>query len=42
MMMKAVPKPAEKYDLALRSIMSAGETVGEAVCAWARRRWASR
>ena len=36
MMMKAVPKPAEKYDLALRSIMSAGETVGEAVCGWAR------
>jgi acetyl-CoA synthetase len=36
MMMKAVPKPAEKYDLALRSIMSAGETVGEAVCAWTR------
>ncbi len=36
MMMKAVPQPAEKYDLALRSIMSAGETVGEAVCGWAR------
>ncbi len=36
MMMKAVPKPAEKYDLALRSIMSAGETVGEAVCGWAQ------
>jgi acetyl-CoA synthetase len=33
MMMKAVPRPQEKYDLALRSIMSAGETVGEAVCA---------
>ena len=36
MMMKAVPKPAEKYELALRSIMSAGETVGEAVCGWAQ------
>jgi acetyl-CoA synthetase len=36
MMMKAVPQPTEKYDLALRSIMSAGETVGEAVCAWAQ------
>jgi acetyl-CoA synthetase len=36
MMMKAVPRPKEKYDLALRSIMSAGETVGEAVCGWAQ------
>jgi acetyl-CoA synthetase len=36
MMMKAVPQPKEKYDLALRSIMSAGETVGEAVCGWAQ------
>ena len=36
MMMKAVPQPQEKYDLALRSIMSAGETVGEAVCGWAQ------
>jgi acetyl-CoA synthetase len=36
MMMKAVPQPSEKYDLALRSIMSAGETVGEAVCAWSK------
>ncbi|MDK9701893.1 MAG: AMP-binding protein [Sulfuritalea sp.] len=34
MMMKAVPQPKEKYDLALRSIMSAGETVGETVCHW--------
>ena len=34
MMMKAVPRPQEKYDLRLRSIMSAGETVGEAVCHW--------
>jgi len=36
MMMKAVPQPREKYDLALRSIMSAGETVGETVCHWAQ------
>jgi acetyl-CoA synthetase len=36
MMMKAVPQPKDKYDLALRSIMSAGETVGETVCAWAQ------
>jgi acetyl-CoA synthetase len=36
MMMKAVPQPKEKYDLSLRSIMSAGETVGEAVCHWAQ------
>ena len=35
MMMKAVPQPREAYDLRLRSIMSAGETVGEAVCHWA-------
>jgi acetyl-CoA synthetase len=34
MMMKAVPQPREKFDLVLRSIMSAGETVGETVCAW--------
>jgi acetyl-CoA synthetase len=36
MMMKAVPAPRERYDLALRSIMSAGESVGDAVFAWAR------
>jgi acetyl-CoA synthetase len=36
MMMKAVPKPRERYDLALRSIMSAGEAVGETVFTWAR------
>jgi len=36
MMMKAVPKPRERYDLQLRSIMSAGEAVGETVFAWAR------
>ena len=36
MMMKSVAKPREKYDLALRSIMSAGEALGETVFAWAR------
>ena len=36
MMMKAVPDPRAKYDLDLRSIMSAGEPVGEAVFHWAQ------
>ena len=36
MMMKAVPRPRERYDLALRSIMSAGESVGETVFTWSR------
>ncbi|MEO7726701.1 MAG: AMP-binding protein [Burkholderiales bacterium] len=36
MMMKTVAKPREKYDLALRSIMSAGEALGETVFAWCR------
>lgn len=36
MMMKAVPAPRARHDLALRSIMSAGEAVGETVFAWAR------
>ncbi|HZR70569.1 MAG TPA: AMP-binding protein [Burkholderiales bacterium] len=36
MIMKAVPRPRERYDLALRSIMSAGESVGETVFAWTR------
>ena len=36
MMMKAVPDPRARYDLDLRSIMSAGESVGETVFAWAR------
>jgi acetyl-CoA synthetase len=36
MMMKAVPNPREKYDLQLRSIMSAGESVGETVFNWTR------
>ncbi len=36
MMMKSVPNPRDKYRLALRSIMSAGEAVGETVFAWSR------
>ncbi len=36
MMMKAVPEPRRRYELALRSIMSAGESVGETVFAWSR------
>ncbi len=36
MMMKMVAKPRENYDLALRSIMSAGEALGETVFAWCR------
>ncbi|MDX1376026.1 MAG: AMP-binding protein [Burkholderiales bacterium] len=36
LMMKAVPEPARRYALALRSIMSAGESVGVAVLEWAR------
>jgi acetyl-CoA synthetase len=36
MMMKAVPAPRRHHDLALRSIMSAGEAVGETVFAWSR------
>jgi acetyl-CoA synthetase len=35
-MMKAVPEPRRRYDLSLRSIMSAGEAVGETVFAWSR------
>ncbi|MES3014391.1 MAG: AMP-binding protein [Pseudomonadota bacterium] len=35
-MMKAVPRPRERYDLQLRAIMSAGEAVGDAVFAWCR------
>jgi acetyl-CoA synthetase len=35
-MMKAVPKPRERYTIALRAIMSAGEAVGDAVFAWCR------
>ena len=36
LMMKAVPEPRKKYDLKLRSIMSAGESVGVTVIEWAR------
>ena len=36
MMMKAVPEPAKKYSLNLRSVMSAGESLGTTVLEWAR------
>ena len=36
MMMKTVASPRQKYKLALRSIMSAGEALGETVFAWCR------
>jgi len=36
LMMKAVPEPKGKYRLDLRSIMSAGESVGVTVIEWAR------
>ena len=36
MMMKAVPHPRASYDLQLRGIMSAGESVGTAVFDWCR------
>ncbi len=36
LMMKAVPEPKKKYNLNLRSIMSAGESVGVTVIEWAR------
>ncbi|MGD9951658.1 MAG: acyl-CoA synthetase [Burkholderiales bacterium] len=36
LMMKAVPEPKGKYALNLRSIMSAGESVGVTVIEWAR------
>ncbi len=36
MMMKAWPRPREKFDLRLRTIMSAGEAVGTTVFDWAR------
>jgi len=36
MIMKAVPRPRARFDLALRSVMSAGESVGETVFAWSR------
>ena len=34
LMMKAFPRPREKFDVNLRSIMSAGEAVGTTVFAW--------
>jgi len=36
MMMKAFPRPRARFDLQLRSIMSAGEAVGTTVFEWAR------
>jgi len=36
MMMKAVPQPRGRFDVALRSIMSAGEAVGTTVFSWAQ------
>ena len=36
MMMKSAPEPRRRYKLALRSIMSAGESVGDAVFGWSR------
>jgi acetyl-CoA synthetase len=36
MMLKEVPRPAARFDLALRSLMSGGEAVGDAVADWAR------
>jgi acetyl-CoA synthetase len=36
LMMKAVPEPKMKYDFDLRSIMSAGESVGVTVFEWAK------
>ncbi|HEX2198576.1 MAG TPA: AMP-binding protein [Burkholderiales bacterium] len=36
MMMKAVPEPQKRFSLSLRSIMSAGESVGVTVIEWAR------
>ncbi len=35
-MMKAVPRPRTRYRLALRAVMSAGESVGDAVFGWCR------
>lgn len=35
-MMKAVPRPRERFNLRLRGLMSAGEAVGDAVFSWCR------
>jgi acetyl-CoA synthetase len=36
LMMKAVPSPRSRFDLSLRSVMSAGESVGVTVFEWAK------
>jgi acetyl-CoA synthetase len=36
LMMKAVPEPKARFDISLRSVMSAGESVGVTVIEWAR------
>ena len=36
LMMKAIPEPKNKYSLNIRSIMSAGESLGTTVLEWAR------
>ena len=36
MMMHAVKRPRERYDLQLRSITAGGETLGEELCDWTR------
>ena len=36
MMMKEVPRPGARFDVRLRSLMSGGEAVGDAVSDWAR------
>ncbi len=38
LMMKAEPEPQKKYDLELRTIMSAGESVGATLIEWGRER----
>jgi acetyl-CoA synthetase len=36
LMMKAVPEPRKRYSIGLRSVMSAGESVGATLIEWAR------
>ena len=36
LMMKAVPSPRERFDVSIRSVMSAGESVGVTVFEWAK------
>jgi acetyl-CoA synthetase len=36
LVMKAFPRPRERFDVSLRSVMSAGEAVGTTVFAWAQ------